>query len=531
MVALSIALCVWILLNVSGISTQAFQTDAPANSYTYRMLHLIFLFFLINHIASLYQRRKDPSVKQSILFSLLFLTTAGGIFVFIYPGSWSWDDVFIYTSALHYTLNAWQHILTSIFHILCLETLPIAGSVPIMQILIASMICGYIPVTLGSILPQKHRILFELLIFLPLLSPPLLTYLYSGFRMGICPYFEMLLYTMMICHIRKQNTQFSDLFNLALLTVLVSSWRTENIYYIFLFALFMIFHKRIVSLWKLAAMTAFVIICVFTIGRINARLINNDNYSIMATIVPMKEMIDQNTLTETDEAVVSRVLKVGFMREYPQFSAEELYFMTNGIVREIYTKDDYNAYKKVYFKNVILHPLIVLKSAWRIFYQASGLCIIEGSTLQRTVLTNTAGGADTLFDEADTHSTSFLSMEIPWKRPISKTLRVKMLNALQFRNESGRETTGYYLFWNLWIPVCLIPITVFVTIKRKDYFMTILSLAVIARFFVIFMTAVAPYIMYYLSAYLISYVLFLFIIAEVINSRKHFKLTNASPSD
>ncbi len=529
--AVSITLCVWILLNVSGISTRAFQVDTPTKSFPYRVLHLIFLFFLINHVTALYHHRKNPDVKRSILFSSAFLITAGGIFVCIYPGSWSWDDVFIYTSALHYDLNAWQHILTSVFHILCLETLPIAGAVPVMQILIATMICGYIPVALGSVLPSKHRTLFEVLIFLPLLSPPLLTYLYSGFRMGIIPYFEILLYAMMICHIRKQNARFSDLINLALLTVLVSSWRTENIYYIFLLIVFLVFHKRSADLRKTAVIVVFVIMCVLATGRINARLINNDNYSIMATIVPVKEMIDRNALSKEDEAVVSRVLKVGFMREYPQFSAEELYFMTNGIVREIYTKEDYNSYKKVYCKNVILHPLIVLKAAWGIFDQASGLCVIDGATMQRTVLSNTAGGADTLFDEADTHSISFLSMDIPWKRPISNTFRVKMLNVLQFRNESGRETAGYFLFWNLWIPICLNLVTVLVTIKRNDYFMTILSLAVIARFFVIFATAVAPYIMYYLSAYLISDVLFLYVFAEAIANRKTFKHVNTIPSD
>ncbi len=134
--------------------------------------------------------------------------------------------------------------------------------------------------------------------------------------------------------------------------------------------------------------------------------------------------------------------------------------------------------------------------------------------MQRTVLSNTAGGADTLFDGVSTHSTSFLSMDIPLKRPVSETLRVKVLNLLQFRSGNGHETAGYFLFWNLWSPISLITIGFILSMKRKDYSTTLLSLAVIARFALIFITAVAPYIMYYLSAYLLSYVLFVFIIAN-----------------
>ncbi len=359
--------------------------------------------------------------------------------------------VFIYTSAVHYDLDPWQHILTSVFHILCMETLPIAGGVPIMQFIIASLIAGYVPVAIGSAFPQGRRHIWEVLTFIPLLSPPLLTYLYSGFRMGIIPYFEILLIAMMLCHLKDENLYLTDVIRLMLVTILIAAWRTESFYYIGLLFLFLLYHKKSVTLMKSIMITGLTAVCVFSIGKINASMIGNNNYAIMATIVPMKQMVDENVLTKEDKETVSKVLKVGFMQEYAQFSAEELYFMENGIVREIYSDEDYRAYKKVYCKNVLLHPATVIRATGKVFLQAAGLDIRNGKTMQRTVLTNTAGGAHTLFDDVQTHSKSFLSINIACKRPLSDTLRVRVLNMLQFLNEKEmllRDTffSGIYGF-------------------------------------------------------------------------------------
>jgi hypothetical protein len=91
-------------------------------------------------------------------------------------------------------------------------------------------------------------------------------------------------------------------------------------------------------------------------------------------------------------------------------------------------------------------------------------------------------------------------------------------------NKEGDVTLPYYLIWNLWIPIVLIIITIILCIYRKDLIMSLIGLSLIGKGLLIFITASAPYFMYYLSIYVIGYVYSIFYITYCYTNRKKHKL-------
>lgn len=88
--------------------------------------------------------------------------------------------------------------------------------------------------------------------FIPCISPPLIEYILSGFRMGIYAYLDLLLIVKLYL-IKKENKKLSNkqLVELVLLSTIVASWKTEAIYYIvFILILLIILGKKIVPLKK-----------------------------------------------------------------------------------------------------------------------------------------------------------------------------------------------------------------------------------------------------------------------------------------
>ncbi len=505
-----ITVVLWLIYTITGLSSYAFIKDNVSRSYLYKGLQILFLWIFVRRIVYLAYHRKEEGIKRSILFSGIFLLVVGGIFVCVYPGTWSWDDVFIFTSAVHYDLNAWQHILTSVFHILCLETIPIAGSAPLFQILIASFIAGYATSTIGDMLSFGNKRVVGFIAMLPMLSPPLLSYLYSGFRMGICPYLELLLCVMFLRYVKEDTLKAETVLYIGMLTALVSAWRTENLYYIGIFVLFLAYKRKAFHILKSVAMAVCVTAAVLWIGSVNTKMIGTANYSVLATIVPMKDMIVKNALTKCDKKAVDKVLRVKFIKEYAQFSAEELYFMPESAARLIYTDEEWKEYRSAYIRSVLKHPDIAFRAMWDVFWKAGGFSYDNGMTRQRTTFSNTSGSSLSLFDGELNHSTSFLSVSVPLKEPLSQSLRNRVIRLLQGADERGVEGMLYILCWNMFYPLILGVFALYYAIRNRDLTAVVVLLSVFARFAVVFATAIAPYIMYYLSVYLIADVMFVY---------------------
>ena len=130
---------IWSILNICEVQKLYFVETDTAKVFPMKLLHILFLYSIIFAIFTMYKSKDTKKGKYRIIVTL---ATFAGFFLLLiltWPGTWSWDDVFIVQKASQYDTSAWQHFFSGIFHILCLQTIPFVSGVIIMQILIILM--------------------------------------------------------------------------------------------------------------------------------------------------------------------------------------------------------------------------------------------------------------------------------------------------------------------------------------------------------------------------------------------------------
>lgn len=500
--------------------------DADKNIILFRILHWCGIYFTLYIVKEFVAKWREIEVQRRLCWSIIFGLIVGWVFLFVWPGTWSWDDVFIYTSALNYDLYPWQHFLTSIFHIMSLQLIPLAGGVVCVQICIASLIAGECIVSVVECIELRgiKRVVAEILLLVSMLSLPVVTYLFSGFRMGIYSYLELLYLSKIFCFMRREKCiTKKELIFIIILTVLVSSWRTEGIFYLVILPIiiYMLYQKRSITKKQGIGVIVSAILLTLFINGYNNKLIGDNDYSITATIVPVVAILrdERAQLTQEELEELERVINLDVVKQNEIFKAEELFYM--GLVRDNYTKQEYYNYLKTYAKIIMKNPDTALQSMKEIFLQTAGVKFIDNRTLQRTVVVNTAGGTLRLYDNHTMHSRSFLQMKIPMKYPIiSEESRNNAILKMACINSDGTVRPFYYVCWNLIIPLILVMICIIGTIVKRNKILFIILTSIVIRALILFFTSCAPYIMYYISVYLLAYFWSFVFIFETIPSEE-----------
>ena len=545
------AFLIWVNLNISGIQNIYFSEGKMSTIIIIKIIHLIFLYFLFLKINSLYANRKVPKVKNEIIISLIYCLILTVLLLLVWPGTWSSDDISVLKNTGSYNLTPWQHFFSGLFQILCLQTIPIPSGVIIVQIIIASLIVGYSISNISALYGKNKKQIRVIQIVLGLITllPPLVMYILSGFRMGIYSYLELLLITKMIVLYKEQRKATScELLEISIYTIIISCWRTEAIYYpIFIVILFYILGNKVIRR-KTATILFFVIMIInFSIGKVNNLMIqgkinyldyrtmrpntyNNpimksNNYSLTATMEPVSTLVKISDESDKEEIdTINKVIDVEYILENPEYSGEK-YFWTEEVVRD-YSEEEYNNYLKAYLKLALKYPGVTFKSMWNIFYNAgSGM---GKDSIQTTRNMVSSGDTLKLFDIS--HGSCWR-----WNALNSKVAKYKAPIDLEVRNAvicflNGSDADNYIniihnIFWNFFIPFALILICLVYKLVKKDWFMVFLILTVITRIPLVFATASAPYFMYYLSAYLCTYIISTIVIFEgIINFKNKRRL-------
>lgn len=542
------AFFIWINLNISGIQKKYFSEGETLTIIAVKILHLIFLYAIILKIYQLYKKRHEPKVKKEIIISTIYLLILIICLILAWPGTWSSDDISVLKNAESYVFTPWQHFFSGLFQILCLQTIPIPEGVIIIQIIIASLIVGYCISNISTIYgkTKKQEIIIQIVLGLIFLLPPLVLYILSGFRMGLYSYLEIALITKLIILYKEQKKiKINELLKIGFITIIISCWRTEGLYYpIFILILYFILGEKVIR--KKLAILTFVVIMIFnvSIGKINNYMIgtndyehhptmkmnsyNNpimksNNYSITATMEPVTKLIiasDESDRKEID--IINKVVDVEYILEHPENSGERN-FWTEEVVKD-YSDEEYSEYLKAYLKLAIKYPSITFNSMWNLFVKAgSGL-----GENNKQVTRNMVSGEGTLnlFDIASYSCNKWnaiTSRVMKYKQPINLELRNNFISILNGTNENREVTLIHNLAWNLFIPFILVAICLIYKLIKKDWFMVFIILAVIARIPLVFATAPAPYFMYYLSAYLCSYVISAIVIFEIITNNEKIR--------
>lgn len=520
---------IWIILNVFGIQNMYFYGGHILISIIIKALHMLFLYTIISKIHSLYKKRFEPKVKNEIILTLIYFTILLGLLLLVWPGTWSWDDIEILKNASFLNLTPWHHFFSGLFQVLCLQTIPIPSGVIIMQIVIASLIVGYC-ISNISILYGKNKkqvIILQIILGLITLLPPLVMYILSGFRMGIYSYLELLLITEIIILYKKNNkATVTDILKISFLTIIISCWRTEAIYYpLFILILYLILGNKIIRKKVVIVVTLIITIINFGITKVNNFMIGNNEYSLTATMEPVTSIIKNSDETDEEELErINKVIDVEYVLENPEKTGE-LYYWTTGVVKD-YSEEQYVEYLKAYLKLALKYSDVTFKSWWNIFVNAGSGLGQDSKQTTKNMVANTGGETLDLFNTRTITGAKWNgvpSIDIRVKRAINEDIRKTIILLLNGTDSNGNLTIVHNIFWNLFIPFSLILICLIYKIIKKDWFMVFLILTVVVRIPIVFLTAPAEYFMYYLSAYLCTYILASIIIIEKIINKKNKK--------
>ena len=142
------------------------------------------------------------------------------------------------------------------------------------------------------------------------------------------------------------------------------------------------------------------------------------------------------------------------------------------------------------------------------------------------MVANTGGKTLDLFDVTTITGTRWNavpSLDFRVKKAINIDIRKNIILFLNGTDSNDNLTIIHNVFWNLFIPFTLVFICLIYKLVIKDWFMVFWILTVIARIPIAFVTAPAEYFMYYLSAYLCTYIISAIVIIEFIIHLKEKK--------
>ena len=190
----AVALIIWLVMNISGWQRLYFQDRHRIDVLFYKGLHLFFLYGIIYLTRVFIKKRNQDKYKTAIHIAAAYFILNIIILITIWPGAFRTDNLVTLFYMKGYFIHAWQHFITSLYYAVCLQTLPFATGVIIMQIYIISIIVGYSisSLTFAYVADKNIRKIYIIILFLTVNFLPVLSYVHSGFRITLCSFFEFL---------------------------------------------------------------------------------------------------------------------------------------------------------------------------------------------------------------------------------------------------------------------------------------------------------------------------------------------------
>lgn len=472
---------------------------------------LVFLFALIaaavlaaGVLHRIFIERDLFSRKAAVSF-LIHAALLFALFIFIFPGCWAWDDIGVLRDAKDLRFNGWQHFLTSLYMILCLYFIPSPGGATAVQLLLIALFTGWITVKLEELYFPDIRFLKKVILRLPFLAPPVLLHDYLFFRSVPCAYLEICL-LLHVTEAFRKDLKFSDTLIPAVLTVILASWRTENIYYAVLFALFVFLSKVPGKKHFTAGKLLLVLLtaaAVLGIGKYNNRVVGNNDYSVLASSCPAVRLYRSASATESEVRrnsaqleAIGKVLDTDMIEEYPNLDGAGLYW-EGGFIRQ-YTPDEYSGYLKALVQLAVRYPKELLAERMNIFINSLGMNGRQDHYTRHTVL---------LFRDDSWLMEEMGFAELSGQRPAFRDLRERIILFLGCLNPDFSCRESFRIVWNVLIPIILLLCGVFILLSRKRYPESACAAAVLLKVPILFASAPSSFFMYYLTVYLAAYLL------------------------
>ena len=509
---LALAVLQWGIWQVPGVGKR-FLSFSPYDPYVWVQKGLFLCFLCVGWCFLFFAVRKvlsgDKTARRALQVFLIYFLILFLMLVILWPGLWYWDDIGVLASARNYEVLPWQHVLSSFFQTLFLQLVPTPGGVILVQLFIGALIVSYSVSEFEESFCEGRLLLKwwpldTLIKLIPFLLPPVVLYQYSGFRMGFYIFIEIFVLAFITgISVRVRNISMPLLVLFALSVSVLSTWRTEGFLYAPVMILLIVVQKKeMLSVLKKVLTVGIILLGIFLISSFQKDRAGDSNYSVVTILRPLCEVVraadpvaDKELLEDIDAVVSTRM-----MLDNPGVNGEDLLWKYD-LQIDGYTDEEYSAFMKAFVGLCVRHPKAVIKERLKVFIDTSA---IHGRTNPNNVV-----GAYYLFDpeEQNDNQKEFNEWDAPLNRPVSAGLRQRFLLLLGCLNEDFSELITYRLVWDTIIPILVIVAAwVYLLVKRKWMLFFALS-SVALRIPLLFLTAPATWTMYYLSFYLIGYVI------------------------
>lgn len=455
-------------------------------------------------------KKKNTYALRGVYIASIYITILLLILLILWPGTWAWDDIIMLSTLKDYQLAPWQHIITSIYQMLLLQILPFPAGIIFLQNIFIGIIVSYILVltenTFENFQVVANRFFDTLIKLVPFLFPPVLAYQFSGYRIGLYVFLELLFFVIMItAWKRKEILSAKKLFIFVCLSIIVSTWRTESFIYLPVAALFIFMQKSGSQKRNLAAI-ALLFMGAWGVTTLQSNAMHgSENYKVMSTIRQGTELVRHanQEKDKNDLYYIDKVIDTSIVRQNPEVNGERLYWDKN-VVRNDYSSIDYHEYIRALVSLTYKYPSVVFRERTQLFYHSA----IRPDVINLTAsinLYNKDVGKDVIQPIRN-----FLDKDWIANKPVFLKARVKLIAAMGRIDKDGHRTKFFKPVWNCTLPLIIMMMSGIYTILKRRYFLSFCLASILAKLLIVILTSPAPWMMYYLSFYLIGYVILIY---------------------
>ena len=495
---------------ITFINDLLFINRTTSNIVNYIIVKISLLLFLIIIYYLIFKVLNNKDKKLILKIFLLLFIPLLILFFLIYPGIWSSDTFDYLKFSKTCDFLYYLHYITSIYYSLALSILPLAISVPLLQIFLYSLVVTYIIYNLIKIFDIKKW--YKYLLYIVFILPMTLFYAIYPNRPCIYGVLYLLFISILLFKIyKKESLSKKEIIQLLVLSSLLATLRSEGIYLIIFSPLIISIltsNKKIINALKIFLMS-FVLFFIISLPQNINTIYKDKTYNIKrfipSIVNPLGWMIDNGAnITKEDYNNINKIINIDKLLEYPVLNDSRCMWLNNCTNIDNITTEELNMMKKSYISFILNNKKLYLQAKYKTFLLASGFT-------QNSTLVNY-----NIFDRTDESVTTFLN-DYKLTKPINKDLREKVTSLLEGKSMHSHDPLKSYLYINnLIIPIITLFITCIILLLKKQIKYLILLVCPLGHALMIFLTAPASYFTYYYPVYLVGYFILLFDIIVLI---------------
>lgn len=510
-IPITLACIQWFITTVLQVDRLFFTYDYE-NKYLIitKLLYavsLIAVWCFIFHVYRQVNYRNESYIRGLSIFKF-YICMIAILLLILWPGTWALDDLRVLCNICEYnSWMPWQHIITGMYQDVLLQILPFPGGIILLQNIIIALCVAFFVTKMEQIFGirrLKRSLIDRLVKVCPFLMPPVIMYQFSGYRMGLYIYLELVLIVMISDTIKESKKEWTMpyLFFFCIVCIVVSSWRTESFLYTIFASVYIFFaDEKLVSKTKKLICVLTVLIGVGGVNRLQNCELGNSNYKIISLARPCAELV-RNADIISDKAIlesVDKVVSIDTILNNPCMNGETLYWNGN-LVRYNYSDLDYKDFKRAFIQLALKYPKVVIHERWNLFIVGSG---ITGESYTNV------NEAATMFDNGNSNSAAIAALEKGWiaNNPVLKNTRRNFINILGMKKgDSIYAVWLQRIIWNSLIPMIILLCALIGYLLDRKWHWAGVCTAVLIRVPIVVLTQPAGWFMYVLTFYFLGYI-------------------------